>query len=563
MPSRMRPFIAELRRRHVVRVGFAYVVGAVAVGGGASVFLEELAPDWVLPTVLWLLVLGLPLALALAWAYDVTPDGIERTGPAATSPDALSADSSQAEPADRSRLAVLPFANIHADRDQDYFADGMTEELISVISRIHGLDVIARTSVMAYRDTTKSVSQIGEELRVGSVLEGSVRKAGDQLRITVQLIDAETQGHLWSHDYDRELRDVFEIQSDIARHVADALEVTLLGNDARRLERAPTDDTEAYDLYLLGRHHLNKRTDAGLRTAIEYFHTAAERDPEFAPAYAGLADAYVLVAIGYAAIPDALDLAHASATKAVKLDRELSEAHTSLGYVRLNRDWDWQAAELELRRAIELSPSNAQAHQWYAHVALYRREYDEAQRRIDRARELDPLSVLIQNESGWPAHHAGDNEEALRCFEKAASMDPSFAMAHYNIGNAHESSGRLEQAIEPYRRAVELSGGMPFTVAFMAAALARTGEVDEARSLLGELLQQEREGAAISLWLGYAYEALGEKTEALDHLEQALERREPLVHDLNTPWLPFASLQDEPRYQAIVRQVGEHWGWGD
>lgn len=565
MLGRLQPFLVELRRRHVVRLGVAYVVGAVAVGGGASVFLEELAPDWVLPTVLWLLVLGLPLALALAWAYDLTPDGIERTTSTATATATMSEPTRErlphVQPADRRRLAILPLANIHAHRDDDYFADGMTEELISVISRIRGLDVIARTTVMAYRDTTKSVSEIGQELGVGSVLEGSVRKAGDQLRITVQLIDVESQGHRWSHDYDRELREVFRIQSDIARHVADALEVTLLGREERRLDRAPTENLEAYDLYLLGRHHLNKRTDVGLRRSIDHFQQAAKLDPGFAAALAGLADAYVLAGIGYAAIPDALDHANDAALRAVELDGELPEAHTSLGYVRLNRDWDWRAAESEFERAIELNPSSAQAYQWYAHVALYRRDYDEARRRVERAVELDPLSVVLQNESGWPAHHAGDHEEALLRFRRAHSMDPSYALAHYNIGNALESSGRLEEAVQPYRRAVELSDGMPFTVSFLAAALARTGAPDEGRSLLRELLQQETDGAAISLWLAYAYEAFGDKSEALDHLERAVERREPLVHDLNTPWLPFSSLQEESRYQSLVRRVSQSWGW--
>ena len=408
-------------------------------------------------------------------------------------------------------------------RDQDYFADGMTEELISVVSRIHGLDVIARTSVMAYRDTTKSISQIGRELGVGSVLEGSVRKAGDQLRITVQLIDVATQGHLWSHDYDREFRAVFQVQSDIARQVAGALQVALLGAEERRLERAPTDNLEAYDLYLLGRHHVNKRTDAGLRRAIEYFREAAQFDPMFASAYAGLADAYVLAGIGYAAIPNALDQAHAAATRAAELDGDLADAHTSLGYVLLNRDWDWQAAEREFRQAVEMSPSNAQAYQWFAHVAIYRRQYGKAAKRADRARELDPLSVLIQNESGWAAHHSGDNDEALARFAKAASMDPSFAMAHFNIGNVYQAKGELEKAISCYRRAVDLSGRMPFTVSFLAAALARTGQRHEARESLDELLAQEKAGAGLSVWLAVVHEAMGDKVQSLYRLEQAFE----------------------------------------
>lgn len=565
MPGPIRPFFAELRRRNVFKVTSVYAATAFVLWQVAEIAFPRLGlPEWSITLVVVLTLVGLPFAVVLAWAYELTPEGITLTTSQGTRDVVESGAGAlrpEDEPSNAHRVAVLPLANIHADRDQDYFADGMTEELISVISRIQGLDVIARTSVMAYRDTTKSVSQIGQELAVGTLLEGSVRKAGDQLRITVQLIDVKTQGHLWSHDYDRELSEVFRIQSDIARHVADALEVTLLGPEERRIERAPTQNFEAYDLYLLGRHHVNKRTDGGLRKAIEYFEKAIELDSDFAPPYAGLADVYVLAAIGYAPIPDALDHASESARKAVELDADLAEAHTSLGYVLLNRDWDWKAAEREFGRAIELSPSSAQAYQWYAHAALYRRRYEEAAQRADRARELDPLSVLIQNESGWPAHHGGDNHTALSRFERAASMDPTFAMAHYNIGNIHEFRGDLETAIACYRRAVELSGRMPFTVSFLAAALARTGEQEEARACLNELLAQEKKGAALSVWLAYAYEAMGEKGHALRYLERALDRREPIAVALDTRWLPFASLRDEPRYQEIVRRISECWGW--
>jgi len=462
-----------------------------------------------------------------------------------------------AAPSDRRRLAILPLAKIHPDRDEDYFADGMTEELISVVSRIQGLDVIARTSVMAYRDTTKSVTEIGRELDVGTVLEGSVRKAGDQLRITVQLIDASTQGHLWSRDYDREFREVFAVQSDIARHVAEALEVTLLGAEERRIDRAPTANLEAYDHYLLGRHHLNKRTDSGLRTAIDHFEEAAELDPGFAPAPAGLADVYALAAIGYAAIPDAISRARDAAERALELDPELPDAHASLGYVALNAGWEWRTAERELERAIELNPSDARAHQWYAQVALYRLYLDEAEARYERARELDPLSVVIQNESGWPALYALDLEKAMDRFRKAASMDPSFAMAHFNIGNCHDAAGRLDDALACYRKAAELSDRVPFIRCFQGSALARSGEEDAAREILEELRAREEEGASLSLWLAVVHEALGDRNAALRELERALENREPVVVGINTPWLPFPTLRDEPRFQRLQAEVRE------
>jgi len=565
--------VRELRDRHVFRVAVLYVVVGFGAIQAADLLFPRLGlPEWTVQLVVGLTIVGLPMAVVLAWAFELTSEGLVRAaaetegvidrgrqdeGAAEGGADGVG------EPADPRRIAILPLANIHPDRDQDYFADGMTEELISVVSRIQGLDVIARTSVMAYRDTSKSVREIGRELRVGTVLEGSVRKAGDQLRITVQLIDTRSQGHLWSEDYDREMKEIFQVQGDIARNVADALQVTLLGAEERRLERASTDNLEAYDLYLLGRHHLNKRSADGIRNAVQYFEAATGMDPSFALAHAGLADAYVVAGIGYAAIPDALQLAKKAALRALELDDELPEAHTSLGYVALNDGWDWQTAERELGRAIELCPSDAQAHQWFAQVALYRQRYAEAARRIDRPRELDPLSVVIQTESGWPYMYMGDTQNleiAMARFREAARMDPSFALAHFNIGNCHEILGRLDEAIPCYQRAVELSQRIPFMLSFLGAALARTGKGDHAHEILDEVRGQVEGGAALSYTLAIIHEALGDKEEALDHLERSWQGREPVLLALGTVFLPMKALVDEPRFQAVLRAVHERLG---
>lgn len=569
-PSSVGSALREMKRRHVFRVAILYGVVGFGILEAAELVLPRLGlDDWTVQLVLGLLILGLPLALFLAWAYELTPEGIVREeADASPDPDHEYVGDGLTEEIitdpSRIRIAVLPLANTHPDRDEDYFADGMTEELISVISRIHGLDVIARTSVMAYRDTRKPVSEIGRELAVGTVLEGSVRKAGDQLRITVQLIDVRTQGHLWSGDYDREMREIFAVQSEIARSVAGALEVTLLGAEGRRVDRSPTENLEAYDLYLLGRHHLNKRTDSSIRRAVEHFDRAVALDPAFAGAYAGLADAYALAGVGYASIPDALTRAKEVALRAVELDDGLADAHTSLGYAALLSEWDWRTAERELTRAVTLVPSDARAHQWLAHVAVARRRYEEAEERVNRARALDPLSVVIQNEAGWPRHYMGDLEGAARCYRRASSMEPSFAMPHYNLGAVFEAQGQRERAIESYRRAVDLSDRTPLIVSALAAALAREGATEEARALLAELEEGTAEGADLWIWQVPVHDALGQHEEALDALERALEGREPGVIFLGTVHYPLSpALMDRPRYRAVAETVEERFGHGE
>jgi adenylate cyclase len=568
---RIRGFLSELARRRLYHVAAAWVAVSFVLWQACAIAFPALGlPDWSVTLVISLTIVGFPVALLLAWAYELTSAGdVEESdmGGAPSREDFNSAGGAstrglQMGVADPNRIAVLPLANIHPHREDDYFADGITEELISVLSRIAGLDVIARTSAMTYRDSRKPVREIGTELQVGTVLEGSVRKAGERLRITVQLIDVRTEGHLWSQDYDREMGEIFEIQSDIARNVASALQVTLLGPERRGIERNPTHDLEAYDHYLLGRHSLNRRSAEGITQAVEHFRDAVALDAHFAPAHAGLADAYVLAGIGYATIPDAFQLARAAALTALQINGELAEAHAALGFVILNHEWDWRKAEIELDLAIKLKSSYPQAHQWRAHLVFYRHRYSEATHYFERARELDPLSVVIQNESGWPYMSMGRIEEAMARYRRAASLDPTFPMAHFNMGNCHEARGDLEEAIACYQRAVEFSNRTPAMVCFLGAALARAGRRVEAEALVQEVEADAAKGAALSLWLAVTYEALGKAQQALEHLERALKNREPILQGLGDPaFLPMTSLRNEPRYQVLLAELSEIWGW--
>lgn len=568
--SRLISWFRELRRRHVVRAALGYLAAGLVVIGGADLLLQAMeVPEWTYRLVVILVLAGLPVAVALAWAFDLTSEGVVRTGPSVGEADARRErigrpgtgreSPERAVPSPRSRIAVLPFASIQPDREHDYFADGMTEELISALARIQELDVIARTSVMRYRDSDAGVAEIAGELGVGTVLEGSVRKAGDQLRVTVQLIDAATEGHLWAEDYDREFREIFRVQAEIAREVAQALELRLLDRDSAEIERAPTSDLEAYDLYLLGRHQLNRRNDEGVRRAIAHFEAALAKDPEFAEARAGLADAWLLGGIGYMKEPpeDLLERALREAEWALALDEGLPEAHTSLAYASA-LSWDYPAAERSFRRAIELNPSHAQAHQWYAqYLAGMCGRYDEGIREWERALELDPMSVVLTCELGWPYGYSGDHDRAIAQFEKALEMDPEFALAHYNRAWAHHRQGKLEEAVAGYERAVELLGGGAFLRGLLATGYADAGREEDARAILEELVAEAEGGAPVALYAGIVYEALGERDRALRWLERAVDEREPFGPALVTggDWLATEALRSDPRFQTLAKRI--------
>jgi serine/threonine-protein kinase len=551
MADRLRTFLGELKRRKVYHVGLAYVAVAAGVLGVC---------DAGIPDALWarlqvpvgiLLLVGFPIALVLAWAYEVRPEESAGTESAI---DPVSQEDPTHLPLDR--IAVLPFASIHPDREHDYFADGITEELISAISRVRGLDVIARTSVMKYRDSDARIGEIARDLNVGVVLEGSVRKAGDQLRVTVQLINAESEGHLWAEDYDREFREIFAVQRDIASHVADALRLRLLEKDAENIGYVATDDLAAYDLYLLGRHHLGLRTDAGTRKAISSFERSIELDSAFAPGHAGLADAHILAALGYMSKPpkDVLQRVQQSAKEALRLNESLPEAHTSLGYSALLA-WDAGAALSEFQRAVELNPSHAQAHQWMAHALIVLNRPLEAAESSARALELDPLSAILTLEAGWGYYYAWEIEKALPFADRALAMDPNLPVAHYNRAEYLFLLERPEEAFKAADRALKLLPSMPYGRAFLAGAHARHGQEETAQAMLSQLEAEDSTDNPIRAFIAFVQEALGMKDEALASIRIAVDRREPFGSYISLAWLPFHSLRGDPEFQSIVEEI--------
>ena len=361
-------------------------------------------------------------------------------------------------PLDKYRIAVLPFANMSADAENEYFSDGMTEELISKLSRLHDLSVIARTSIMQYKETGKGIAEIGRELQVGTILEGSVRKAGDRLRITAQLIDVASQAHLWSEDYDRDLTDVFAIQSDVAQHVAQALQITLKPAEARQIEKAGTADLEAYNAYLKGLYHFSTWSKEGLEKSIEYFEQAIARDPAFAKAYAAMAFSYDLLGeFGYLPPDEAFPKVKEAAHRALEIDATTAEAYTALAVAAGYYDYDWVRADEGFRRALELNPNSAVTHDWYGIIYLSAMgRHDEAIAHGKRAKELDPLTAYIRSDLGWSYNLARRYDEAIAECEQILDIDPNFYFTYWCLGFAYWQKGMLEEAVAAYERGVEL-----------------------------------------------------------------------------------------------------------
>ncbi len=378
-------------------------------------------------------------------------------------------------PVDEHRIAVLPMANISPDPRDDYFADGLTEELISNISNISELSVISRTSAMTFKGSGKKVSEIGKELDVGSVLEGSVRKAGKRMRITVQLIDVRNEKHLWAQSYDREFGDVFAVQSEIAKQVAAALRVRILPEETRQLEKKPTTSSEAYSLYLKGRYFWNERTKEGLSKAIEYFKQATKLDPSFALAYSGIADSYAVLGNYYQApYLEAFEKQKENALKAVQFDDFSAEAHTSLA-AALGNDYNWDGAEREFNRAIELNPNYATAHHWYGIILLRLGNLGKALREASKAQLLDPLALQISvfRAVVYDAMKKyGLAEDQLR---KVLEVEPNFVTAHANLVTVLLHQRRYDEVEREEREVLRLTNDRPVSKAWMAVGYAFAG----------------------------------------------------------------------------------------
>jgi len=453
-------------------------------------------------------------------------------------------------------IAVLPFENRSHDPDNAYFADGVQDEILTRLSKIADLKVISHTSTQHYKSAPENLSQIAKQLGVANLLEGSVQKSGDAVRVNVQLIKAANDSHVWADTYDRKLTDIFAVETEIARAIADTLQAKLTASEQRAIANRPTENSEGYQLYLKGRYFWNKRTETDLKKSIAYFNQAIEQDPNYAPAYAGLADAWsVLPLYGGGAPKECSPKAEAAARRAIQLDETLAEPHASLGLLLAIYYFDFSNSIRELQRAIQLNSNYAMAHHWLGNLPLtFTGQFDSAIRELKRALELDPLSMIINTNFGQTYSYSRRYDEAIAQLKKAIEIDPSFYYAHYQLGEALEFKGDLAAAIGEYQRARQLNDD-PLVQALLAHATAKSGDPAQARKVLEQLNEEARHRYVSAYGIGLVHLALGEREEALRWFEKSYEDRAgtDIGYIKVDPFLD--SLRGDPRFEKIVASL--------
>lgn len=453
-------------------------------------------------------------------------------------------------------LGVLPLESLSGDATQDYFADGMTDELITNLGKISALRVISRTSVMPYKGVRRPLSQIARELGVDTVVEGTVLRSGNRVRITAQLIEASADKHLWAQSYEGDLGDTLALQNHVARAIAEEIRITLSSQEEVALKSARAVDPEAYVLYLKGRYFWNKRTRESLTKAIEYFHEAIDKDPTYAQAYAGLADSYDLLGNSDFAVlspQEAYPKAKAAAIRALELDNSLGEAHTSLAFCLGNFEWQWDAAEKEYQKALAFNPGYATAHQWYAMQLSLLGRFDESIVEMRKAESLDPLSLIISADLADVLSAARRYDESIEQSRKAIDIDPNFAIAHFELGQALSQKGMYNEAIAELQKANQLSGEDTTCVAVLAYAYAASGRSDEAQRLLKELKAKPNHRFSFAAHEALIYAGLHANEQAMAMLQKAYQDHFDVML-LRSP--AFDPLRSEPEFRNMMQRIG-------
>ncbi len=451
-------------------------------------------------------------------------------------------------------IAVLPFLDMSQDLENDYFSDGLAEELIGALTQVKGLRVTARTSAFNFKDSKKGVPEIGKELNVATVLGGSIRKVGNMIRITAQLINVEDSYYLWSERYDREMEDVFAIQDEIAKAIVDVLRVKLTGDSEQPLVKHYTENVEAYNLYLEGLYYWNKRSGEEVKKGIEFFQQAIDRDPNYALAYSGLADSYCLLGwYGGISPKESIPKAMTAARKAVEIDDKLAEAHASLAWA-MKWNWDLLAAQKGFKRAIDLNPKYASTYNFYSIALAIVGRYEEAITLIQKALELDPLSPGINSIAGWVFYFARQYDRAIEQGRRTVSLDPSFAGGHHRLGMAFLQQGMHEEAVASFEEAINLSDGSPMMKAVLGVAYALSNNRDAANNVLAELEQLSRKRYVSPYDKALVCAGLDEKEKALEYLQKAYEEHSQKLVMLQVEPI-LDPLRDDPRFTDLLRQM--------
>jgi len=457
---------------------------------------------------------------------------------------------------DRLRVAVLPFRNMSPDPNDEYFADGLTEELIDRLCQVRELRVIARTSVMNYKGERKNASQIGRELRAGSLVEGSVRKAGNRIRVTAQLINASNEEHLWSSHYDKNLDDIFAVQSDIAEQVVGALRVQLLPDEKTAIEKKATEDLTAYTLYLKGRYYWNERSRDGTDKAVKYFEEAVRYDPTYALAYSGLADCYIVYPnYGWLRPMEAFPKGKHYSLKAIELDPRQAEPHASLGTILAHYDHKWKEAESELRKAMDLKPSYATAYHWFSLVLRIMGRIDESYEQIKRAAELDPASMIITANVGEVLLVMRKEKEAIEQLRRVIEINPLFALAYVELAWAYFFQSRIDDAVEVVQKPLTFLGNDPHYKAELASLLGFIGRHDDANKIIEEIKRLSETTYVDEAAIAFALFGVGKNDEAFAHLERAYEDRSDMMLDFAFRPL-FSEVRKDPRWASLQRRLG-------
>ncbi len=577
-------FINELRRRDVFRSGAAYVVIAWLLIQVSEILLGTFAaPAWAMRAVVAALAVGFPVVLILAWIYEITTQGVQRTGQVSESESISVHTGRQIDfaiigvlmvavalfAADRFRwidfgaessidlrsIAVLPLANLSGDPEQEYFADGMTETLITELSKIAALRVISRQSVMQFKGTKLSLPEIARKLNVDAVVEGSALLIGERVRITVQLIEAATDVHLWADNYDRDLSNVLALHSEVARAIAQEIHIAVTPEETARLADVQEVNPEAYRLYLLGHYHLYKWAPADLDKAIRYFQQAIELDPQYAQPHVGLAKYYGALGFwGYMPPRIAFEKQRAEATLALDIDSNLASAHAEYAQVYFYYDWDWQKAEEEFQRAISLNSSYAYAHQFYAWFLAAMGRTEDAHTSISRALELDPLSVLAYMTATDVFWLSRQYNQAITQLQEALDLFPNDPQALSRLGRNYEQTSMFAEAIGEAERAVTLSPDFVEHYWMLGHTYAVAGKTAEARKVLDDLHALAKKQYVQPFGFAVIHTGLGENDEALDWLEKAYQDRNGWMVFLQVvPWLD--PLRSDPRFHDLLRRM--------